>query len=105
MAKKETFSFQKVFEEHPIKSCIGSFLFGVACTFTIFRFYHETKIQEMKERYEDKIAFLIKEHEQDLIINEIKLSKKEGIKYYLNIESGSELEKDLSKLINRTGDE
>lgn len=100
MAKKGTFNFQEVFEEHPIKSCIGCFLIGVTLTYTLLSLFYENKIQNITDRYEDKIEFLKKAHEQDLEIREIKLAKEEGTKYYLNIESNSKLGKDLSKLIN-----
>lgn len=100
MAKKRTFNFQEVFEEHPIKSCIGCFLIGVTVSYTLICLFYENKIQNITDRYEDKIEFLKKTHEQDLEIREIKLSKEEGTKYFLNIESDSKLGRDLSKLIN-----
>lgn len=98
--KKETFNFQEVFQEHPIKSCIGSFITGVGLAYSIISSQCETKIQSIRDRYEDKIEQLEKAHQQDLEIKEIKLSKTEGTNYYLNVEEGSQLAKDLSKLIN-----
>lgn len=98
--KKENFNFQDIFEEHPIKSCIGCFLSGIALAYTFLSFLYEDKIQNIKDRYEDKIELLKKAHEQDLEIKEIKLTKEEGTNYYLNVKPDSKLAKDLSKLIN-----
>ena len=53
----------------------------------------------------NKIEFLKKAHEQDLEIKEIKLSKDDDTKYYLKIEKGSKLAKDISKLINEDKNE
>ncbi|KFF06071.1 hypothetical protein [Flavobacterium reichenbachii] len=101
MAKQiGAFNFQDIFEEHPIKSCIGCFLTGIGLTYTVLSFLYEDKIQNIKDRYEDKIEMLKKTHEQDLEIKEIKLSKEEGTNYYLNVKPDSKLAKDLSKLIN-----
>lgn len=97
--KKETFNFQEVFEEHPIKSCIGSFIAGIGLAYVFITFQYETKIQSIRDRYDDKIEQIEKSHQQDLEIKEIKLTKTEGTNYYLNVEEGSKLAKDLSKLI------
>lgn len=100
MAKSKKISnFQQIFEEHPIKSCIGCFLFGVTSTFFIMNYWSDYKIQNISNRYEDKIENLKKLHEQDLLINEIKLKKEENTKYYLNIDPNSKMAKDISKLI------
>lgn len=98
--KKEAFNFHEVFEQHPIKSCIGCFITGVGVTYTILSFLYEEKIQNIKDRYDDKIELLNKAHEQDLEIKEIKLAREEGTNYYLNVKPDSKLAKDLSKLIN-----
>lgn len=99
--KKENFDFREVFEQHPIKSCVACFIAGVGVTYTFLSFLYESKIQNITDRYEDKIELLKRSHEQDLEIKEIKLAKEEGTKYYLNIESDSDLAKDLSQLINK----
>lgn len=98
--RRDNFNFYEIFEEHPIKSCIACFLTGIGLTYTLLSFLYEGKIQTIKDRYEDKIEFLKKTHEQDLELKEIKLGKEEGTKYYLNVDSNSELAKDLSRLIN-----
>lgn len=100
MAKKRTsFKFQEIFEEHPIKSCIGCFFFGITSTFFIMTFWYDNKIENITNRYEDKIESLKKSHEQDLLINEIKLQKEEGTKYYLNIDPNSKMANEISSLI------
>lgn len=102
MAKPKTNSnFREIFEEHPIKSCIGCFFCGLGLSYTILTFLYDNKYQTLKDRYEDKIELLKKAHEQDLQINEIRLSSKEDTKYYLNIDPNTKLGNDLSKLINK----
>lgn len=102
MAKQNKNSnFREIFEEHPIKSCIGCFLCGFSLSYAILTFLYDTKYQTLTDRYEDKIELLKKAHEQDLQINEIKLTNKVDTKYYLNIEPNSKLGNDLSKLINK----
>ena len=101
MTRNRNFSFQDVFEEHPIKSCMGCFVLGVSLTYAVLSFLYENKIENIKGRYEDKIEQLKAAHAQDLEIKEIKLSKEEGTKYYLNVDPKSKLAKDLSNLIER----
>ncbi|NIJ46595.1 hypothetical protein FHR24_003085 [Wenyingzhuangia heitensis] len=101
MAKnKENLSFQDVFEEHPIKSCIGSFTIGIGLTYTIMSFLYENRIENVKNRYEDKIEYLKRNHVQDLEINEIKLINKHSTKFYLNIDPDSKLANEITNLIN-----
>lgn len=48
MTAKKDFNFQKVFEEHPIKACIGCFIFGIVLTYNVCSIYHENRIGEMR---------------------------------------------------------
>ncbi|AXB58445.1 hypothetical protein [Flavobacterium fluviale] len=98
-SRRGNFNFQEIFEEHPIKACLGCFITGVGITYTILVFFYDNKIQNIKDRYDDKIEFLEKTHAQDLEIKEIKLTKEEGTKYYLNIEPNSKLARDVENLI------
>jgi hypothetical protein len=93
--------FQEIFEEHPVKSCIGCFFAGIAASYWLLTFLYEDKYQNLKDRYEDKIEQLNKAHEQDLQIKEITLKKEEGTKYYLNVDPNTKLGSDISKLINK----
>lgn len=97
--RRGNFNFQQIFEEHPIKACFGCFISGIGLTYTVLAFLYDNKIENIKNRYEDKIELLEKSHEQDLEIKEIKLTKEEGTKYYLNVEPNSKLARDLGKLI------
>jgi len=106
MAKpKENSSFREIFEEHPIRACIGCFFCGLSLSYTILTILYDNKYQNLKDRYEDKIELLNKAHQQDLQINEIRLSSKEDTKYYLNIDTKSKLGSDLGKLINKYNNE
>lgn len=98
---KSVFNFQEIFEEHPIKACMGCFFAGIGVSYWFLTFLYENKYQNIKDRYEDKIELLNKAHQQDLQIKEITLSKQEGTKYYLNIDPKTKLGNDLSKLINK----
>jgi hypothetical protein len=99
--KKRNLSFQEIFEEHPIKSCLGCFISGIAVSYTILTFLYNSKFENLKERYDDKIESLTRAHNQDLEIREIKLKKEEGTKYYLNIQPDSKLANDISNLIKK----
>ncbi|GIJ95066.1 hypothetical protein [Capnocytophaga stomatis] len=103
--KNSKFSFQKIFEEHPIKACIGCLIFGAVFSYKILSFLYDSKIQNIKDRYEDKIETIKAVHKQELQINEIKLRRQDGVKYYLNIEPNSELANDINKLLesNKNG--
>lgn len=106
MAKQKSISkFQEIFEEHPIKSCIGCFVAGMTLSYWALTFLYENKYQNIKDRYEDKIELLKKAHEQDLQIKEITLTRQEGTKYYLNIDPNTKLGNDLSKLISKSENE
>ena len=106
MAKpKKNSSFREVFEEHPIKACIACFFSGLGLSYTILTILYDNKYQNLKDRYDDKIELLNKAHQQDLQINEIRLSSKEDTKYYLNIDPKSKLGSDLGKLIDKYNNE
>ena len=102
MAKpRKNTSFKEVFEEHPIKACTGCFICGLCLSYTVLTIFYDNKYQNLTDRYEDKIELLNKAHQQDLEINEIRLSSKEDTKYYLNIDPKSKLGSDLGKLLNK----
>lgn len=106
MAKnKNNSKFLEVFEEHPIKSCIGCSIFSITLTYFLLALWYDSKIENITTRYEDKIENLKKSHEQDLQINEVKLQKEEGTKYYLNIDPNSKMANEISSLIKNGNNE
>ena len=80
---------------------MDAFFCGLGLSYTFLTFLYDSKYQNIKDRYEDKIELLNKAHQQDLQINEIRLLSKEDTKYYLNLDPKSKLGNDLSKLINK----
>lgn len=103
--QRNKLKFFEIFEEHPIKSCIGCCIFSISFTYFITTLWYDYKIENLTVRYEDKIENLKKSHEQDLQINEVKLQKEEGTKYYLNIDPNSKMAIEISNLIKNGNNE
>lgn len=98
-------NFMRIFEEHPFKSCIGTFAAGVSLCYFLCAKYYEDKIDNQRVRYEDKIDNINLNHQQELQIKEISLKGDSDTKYYLNVDKDSELAKKIEYLFKHKENE
>lgn len=96
--KKETFN-EKI-ESNPIKAIIVCFGSGFSLCFFIMQFYYSDRIDDIKERFEDKLEQEKKIFQNNLDNKVLEIQQQERDRYYLKIEENSINGKLLEKILD-----
>lgn len=96
--KKETFN-EKI-ENNPIKAMMVCFGSGFSLCFLIMQFYYSDRINDIKERYVDKLDQEKKIFQNNLDNKVLEIQQQERDRYYLKIEENSINGKLLEKILD-----
>ena len=105
MAKKQA-NYKQVIENHPFIVLGTVFICGFISCFSILQFYYSDRINDIKDRYSDKLEQEKKTFEIELSHKILEVQQQEREKYYLRLDenstNGKLLEKTL-ELIEKKG--
>ena len=105
MAKKKETLIEKI-ENHPFKAMMVFFGCGFGLCFFMMQFYYSDRINDIKDRYSDKLEQEKKTFEIELSHKILEVQQQEREKYYLRLDenstNGKLLEKTL-ELIEKKG--
>lgn len=95
--KKETI-IDKI-ENNPIKAMITFFGSGFGLCFIVMQFYYSDRIDDIKNRYSDKLEIEKKSFQTELNYKILEVQQQEREKYYQKIDENSTNGKLLEKIL------